>query len=277
MEPLEALRELFPRLAPTGVRTIEDGWDNLVLEVCGTYVFRFPRRPEVVEWVEREIALLPGLAERLPVSVPRFEFVGRNGVRFVGYRKLPGSPAVSGLNAGTGEDLGRFLRALHAIPVADARAAGVPCFAPAEWRDRYERFGADLRERVVPLLSREERRRAKLLLSSIASLEFQPALVHADLGPAHVLCTDGRVTGVIDWSDARFGDPALDLAWCLHGTPAVVAERVAQVYDVDDGARERSLFYRRLGPWYEVVHGLDTGAERFVRSGLDGVRARLPS
>jgi hypothetical protein len=48
------------------------------------------------------------------------------------------------------------------------------------------------------------------------------------------------------------------------------------VYGVDGALRERALFHHRLGPWYEVVHGLDTGEERFVRSGLEGVRARLP-
>lgn len=102
-------------------------------------------------------------------------------------------------------------------------------------------------------------------------------LVHGDLGPEHVLCRDGRLIGVIDWSDACVGDPALDLAWCLHGTPPPVASAVARVYGVvDAAARERSLFYHRLGPWYEVSYGLDTGRERFVRSGLEGVRARLP-
>ena len=102
-------------------------------------------------------------------------------------------------------------------------------------------------------------------------------LVHADLGPDHVLCRDGRVVGVIDWSDARIGDPALDLAWCLNGTPEAVSEAVGRVYGVDGATRERSLFYHRLGPWYEVAYGLDTGQQHFVRRGLEGVRSRLPA
>lgn len=102
-------------------------------------------------------------------------------------------------------------------------------------------------------------------------------LLHADLGPEHVLCRDGRVVGVIDWSDARVGDAALDLAWCLNGTPTEIADAAAGTYGVDAELRERSLFYHRLGPWYEVIYGLETGQHRFVASGVEGVRARLPT
>jgi aminoglycoside phosphotransferase (APT) family kinase protein len=84
------------------------------------------------------------------------------------------------------------------------------------------------------------------------------------------------VVGVIDWSDARVGDAALDLGWCLNGTPPEVAEAVARAYGVDSDLRERSLFYHRLGPWYEAVYGLETGEKRFVASGIEGVRSRLP-
>jgi aminoglycoside phosphotransferase (APT) family kinase protein len=275
MEPLEVLRAEIPTLDLRDARTVGDGWDSFVVEVGGN-VFRFPRRPEVETWLEREAALLPELAPTLPVAVPHFAHVGRAGVPYVGYRKIEGLPAVSGIDECTGEDLGLFLVALHAFPVDRARELGVPCFEPREWRGRLHRFVSALRARVVPLLEPGERERAEALFARVERLEFVPALVHADLGPEHVLCRGGRVVGVIDWSDARVGDPAIDLAWCLHGTPDAVASAVARVYGVDEALRERALFYHCLGPWHEVVHGLDTGEQRFVRSGLDGVRTRLP-
>ena len=275
MELVEVLRERHPELDVRDVRTIEDGWDSLVLEIDG-YIFRFPRRPEVVAWVEREIAFLPELAPTLPVEVPRFEYVGRDGVAYVGYRKLDGAPATPGLDEQSGVDLGRTLVALHAFPIERAGALGVPFFDPAAWREHFERFCTDLRTRVGPLLEPGERLRAESLFAQVAGFDFVPVLVHGDLGPEHVLCRDGRVVGMIDWSDARIGDPALDLAWCMNGTPDAVASAVAQVYGADAATCERSLFYHRLGPWHEVVYGLDTEQERFVVSGLDGVRSRLP-
>jgi aminoglycoside phosphotransferase (APT) family kinase protein len=38
------------------------------------------------------------------------------------------------------------------------------------------------------------------------------AVCHGDLHPLNVLMNDGRVSGVIDWADARIGDPAYDVA-----------------------------------------------------------------
>jgi aminoglycoside phosphotransferase (APT) family kinase protein len=276
MQPVEVLRARFPALDVRELRTIEDGWDSLVLEVNGEYVFRFPHRPEVETAVEREASLLPELAAVLPVAVPRFEFVARNGLVCVGYRKLLGEPASRGLPRGAAEDLGRFLAALHAFPAERARALGVPYFDPDAWREHFEVFCADLRERVVPLLARDERARAEELFSEVGGLDFDPVLVHGDLGPEHVLVRDGRLAGVIDWSDARIGDAALDFAWCVNQAAGAAADAVAQAYGLDGRTRERSRFYNRLGPWHEVVYGLDTGQERFVASGVEGIRSRLP-
>jgi aminoglycoside phosphotransferase (APT) family kinase protein len=276
VEPTDVLRTHFPHFEFRGVRVVEDGWDSVVLEVDGEWMFRLPRRREVERWMESEIALLPELAATLPVAVPRFEFIGRDGIVCVGYRKLAGSPATAGLDERTGSDLGRFLSALHGFSDERARALGVPYFDPPAWRDRFRDLCDDFRRRVFPLLESSARRRAGRVFASVPELDFVPVLLHGDLGPEHILCRDGRVTGVIDWSDARVGDAALDLAWCLNGTPPRVASAVARAYGVSGDDRERSLFYHRLGPWHEVVYGLETRHERFVASGLEGVRARLP-
>jgi hypothetical protein len=38
---------------------------------------------------------------------------------------------------------------------------------------------------------------------------FDAVLLHADLGPEHVLRRGSELIGVLDWSNARIGDPAL--------------------------------------------------------------------
>ena len=38
------------------------------------------------------------------------------------------------------------------------------------------------------------------------------AVVHGDFGFDNLMCLDGRVTGVLDWAEARIGDPLYDLA-----------------------------------------------------------------
>jgi aminoglycoside phosphotransferase (APT) family kinase protein len=82
-----------------------------------------------------------------------------------------------------------------------------------------------------------------------------------------MLVRGGRLAGVIDWSDARIGDPAIDYAWLLHSP--------FPDWDVDPELRRRARFYHRLGPWYEAHYGLFVGRPETVERGLAGIRDRL--
>ena len=270
------------------INEVTAGWDSYVLEVDGTWIFRFPRRSEVEEWLRKEIALLPELASWLPVRVPRFEFIGSGDTLFVGYRKIQGDNIDRCLvNAGRLDDLARrigdFLAALHAFPPASAAQLRVPGGDLEVWRSTELDFVEVLAERVLPLIAAPTESQARALLEDWAGVvqraSFEPVLVHADLGPAHILCDESGVSGVIDWSDARLADPALDLAWLLNGTDARFAAtllaRYCDLAVVDGGAGERARFYHLLGPWHEVLYGLDTKDDAFVRSGLAGVGTRL--
>jgi aminoglycoside phosphotransferase (APT) family kinase protein len=220
-------------------------------------VFRFPRRPGVEEALEIEIELLPTLAAALPVEVPAFEYVSREPL-FVGYRMIRGEPLVDEDSDG----VRAVLEALHALD-----PTGLP-LGRTDWVDAYRDQCAEFERLVFPLVDRDERRRAKQLFGEVETLAgFEPALLHADLGPDHLRVRDGRLSGVIDWADARLGDPALDYAWLLNVPFAD--------WDVDPDLRRRARFYHRLGPWYEAHYGLFTNQPPHVERGLAGIRDRL--
>ena len=242
--------------SPKTILEIDDGYDFEVAIVDDDWVFRFPRRAGVEEALEVEIVLLPALAPALPVSVPAFEHISREPL-FVGYRVIRGEPLVD-------EDAGgirAFLEALHAFDPA------LPVERP-DWVEAYSEQCAEFERLVLPLLDEERHPEAKRLFGEAETLvDFKPVLLHADLGPAHLLVRDGRLAGVIDWGDARVGDPALDYAWLLNGPFAD--------WDVDRDLRRRARFYHRLGPWYEAHYGLFTNRPAHVERGLAGIRDRL--
>jgi aminoglycoside phosphotransferase (APT) family kinase protein len=235
----------------------DEGWDFKVLILEDAWVLRTPRNAEAAENLAKEVRLLPSLASALPVEVPQFEQISRNP-DFVVYRLIRGEPL-----SGEAPDGARaFLDALHSF---DVGAIDVP---RPEWRDIYREHAEKWRRVVLPLLDGSERTTAEALLSEIETLTgFEPALVHCDLGPSHLLCRDGKLVGVIDWADAKLGDPAIDYAWLLN-VPF-------SDWDVDDELLRRARVYRRLGPWHEVEYGLRTEQPEFVESGLAGVRSRL--
>jgi len=246
---------------------IEDGWDSLVLELGGEWIVRVPRREGVRATLATEVRLLPKLAPGLPVPVPNFELVSDGAVA---YRKLHGRPLDPSREA-LGVQVGRFLAALHDFPVERARELGVP---EPPWRDTYERFTREVLDAAGPALGPEAEAMVAGHLEDDANFAFAPRLIHADLGPAHLLAAGDELTGVIDWGDVRIGDPALDFAWLLQQP---FAEAVLAAYgDHEPGLAQRALFYHRLGPWYELHYGLFYDRPDFVESGLAGARSRLP-
>jgi aminoglycoside phosphotransferase (APT) family kinase protein len=234
---------------------IDDGYDFKVAILDDAWVLRIPRRPGVVEALEREAALLPELAAALPVKVPRFELVSREPP-FVVYRLIEGRPLVDEDPDG----VRMFLETLHALE-SDV-------LPRAEWVAGYREQCAEFERLVLPLLDADEQRRSRALFAEAETLDgFEPCVIHADLGPEHLLVRDGVLHGVIDWGDARLGDPALDYAWLLNAP--------FPDWDVDDELRRRARFYHRLGPWHEAHYGLFTGRDAHVERGLAGIRARL--
>jgi aminoglycoside phosphotransferase (APT) family kinase protein len=242
---------------PETILEIDVGYDFEVAIVDEDWVFRFPRRSGVEEALELETLLLPALAPSLPVLVPSFEYVSHNPF-FVGYSVIRGEPLVDE----DGEGVRAFLDALHAF---DTR--GLPV-AAEDWVDAYRNQCAEFERLVFPALDSDRRTRARRLFGDVDTLSgFEPALLHADLGPEHLLVRDGRLVGVIDWGDTRIGDPALDYAWLLNGPFAD--------WEVDPDLRRRARFYHRLAPWYEAHYGLFTNQPANIERGVAGINERL--
>ncbi|MFE6778398.1 aminoglycoside phosphotransferase family protein [Streptomyces sp. NPDC057702] len=76
--------------------------------------------------------------------------------------------------------------------------------------------------------------------------ELAPCLGHFDLKGEHLLISDdGRVTGVLDWTDAALGDPAEDIAGLAIAVGAPVADRVAARAGHSPALRRRGLLLAR--------------------------------
>lgn len=267
---------------PAGVLTNNPyGWDHEVVAVAGQIV-RIPRRPDVEVVARSEARLLPLLAARLPVEVPvPLEVCPEHGS--MRYRAIAGTPAsqeeLASDPTATAERVAAFLWALRSVPPAAVRDTGIPDLSGPAWRTHYLDLTARFDEVVLPRLPAAHRPAGERLLAEVDALptDVSPCLVHGDLGPSHLLCDAGGLRGVIDWSDACLGDAAIDLVWLLHATPEPFSTALRHALRVDEAEAERARLYHRLGPWYEVEHGLRIDEPRYVASGVAGVVDRLPA
>jgi aminoglycoside phosphotransferase (APT) family kinase protein len=128
----EAIATVRPELASAPLVLHTRGWDSDAVEAGGR-IFKFPKRPEAVERLRLEARILALVGPRVPIRVPRMQlherptlFSEHEAIRgtiieTAGYEAL--SEAQKQAMA---EALAGFYAALHAIPVAEARAIAVP-------------------------------------------------------------------------------------------------------------------------------------------------------
>ena len=275
------LADHFPQLQVWAATEILEGWDSFVLEVNNEFIFRFPRGPLGKVQQQKEIALLSELSKALSLPIPQFEFI-HQGDRFeecaVGYRKIHGLPLSKELtsSAQVASHLGKFLFDLHNFPVNRAVQLNVPKFTGMSWRKKYLDFYTSVQENISSMMSPQVSKQMDGLwegfLDTQANFQFQPVLIHGDLGEDHILCDPRRgfISGIIDWGDAVIGDPALDFVGLLNVGGQTFAERVFHSYqgNIEPNFWEKISFYHQIIPFYEIQYGLLTRDKRYIQTGL---------
>lgn len=78
------------------------------------------------------------------------------------------------------------------------------------------------------------------------------ALVHGDFNPANFLYQDGRVTALIDWENARIGDPREDLGWMVAMDG--MSNTAVMSHPVDEGGF--LAYYNKLTGWNVTMEEL---------------------
>ncbi len=281
-EASTAIRRAFPELGDAPVRALAQGWSHWTF-AHGERVFRFPRTAADARLLSREIGLLPTLAPHLPAPVPVPRWVGSwRGRPFAGYPAIAGEAlrrgTLFGPNGATvARELGAFLSALHDFPPEQAaRTLDAPLPEtlpePHDWLESirmrvFPRLSATLRVAVDSGFQRYAR----------ARLATPPRLIHNDLGFVHILERAGHLTGVIDFTDADFGDPAADFAGILADGGWHAVDDVARFYSrpLGRGFHERVEFRYWTAPLHDILYGLKTGEERYVGLGRSGLAQRM--
>lgn len=172
------------------------------------------------------------------------------------YRYLDGVPARGIVLSGAprerfARELAAFLGALHAVPVRQARAAGLP--AADYWHAVHLPLIEACRQHLGARLATAVDRLAETLTPMLA--RAPQVLVHGDISGTHTLLgAGGALAGVIDFGFAAIGDPALDLAGVLNDRSRAFLGRVVAHYPrpLDLEALTRAEVYIALAPLFTL-------------------------
>jgi aminoglycoside phosphotransferase (APT) family kinase protein len=276
----------FPELHPLEIEIKGEGWDNVVLQINHEYLFRFPRRKLAVELLENEGLVLPKIRNRLPLSIPELIFRGQPDNEFpwpfLGYRHLEGTTAC---RAHLSEQeriemaptLATFLSTLHKISEQEAIELGaVP--------DRLGRL--DVIKRIPQMADYLSKLKDLNLFPDLDSLHAimeqskscvdtgSKTLVHGDLYVRHLLIGSNRtLTGIIDWGDVHFGNPAVDLSVIFTVLPPHAHKLFFDVYgEISNETWLLARFRSLVSGFVTTVYAHSIGDTDLLQEGLIGLR-----
>lgn len=232
-----------PDLGALPIVPLAGGWDNRSFRLGERLIARLPSADRYVAGAEKECRVLPYLAGRFTLPVPRLVASFAAGPDFPRpwaiLEWIDGDTAegVSGAEqSALARDLAAFLRVLHAVDPADGPPPGVHSFGRGGPLSVYD---AEMRW-ALPRLGAREAATAAIWARALASpFVGSPLWLHGDLHPGNLLVHDGRLAAVIDWGLAAVGDPAVDLSVAWRWFDADARHAFRQALPMDAGAWAR--------------------------------------
>ena len=270
------LREIAEGMGLRPGALADSGGDFLVLHATdaegAAWILRQPRRAWALKRMGPERALLGLVAGHVPVPVPRWR---PDVAEIAVYRALPGESPDEPSDEYF-DDVARFLAALHAIPLEEAARTGVEVRTPGAIRETIAR--------------KIHRARTELGLSSALWRHWQQWLedstwpprsvvAHADICPSNTLVHNGKLSGVIDWTDSLVGDPAADFRRLVgrFGRLGELLNAYARHGGVTWPGMRRHIEERiRMAPVDSGLYGIDSGQDRYVRTAVERLALLRP-
>lgn len=273
-----ALGDQFPELALRTIDYLGSGWDYDAYLVDRRLAVRFPRRAEVAERLDQEAAILrlvrsslecglpmPEIAtpesavpDIVPaeIAVPEIIMRGQGSTHFphafFGHVFIPGVAAdnpAAHASTDLAVDLAQALTLIHSITPESASAIGIgneeEC-CKTRFSDTF-----DCVQKADGIRDFMPDAYAWLLGRPPVPRDYPgpPRFIHHDFSLRHILIDrgTGRLSGIIDWSDAALGDPALDFVSLVLWRGWDFTDSVIRLYRpaLDDGFRDRLRFLAR--------------------------------
>ncbi|QCV56718.1 phosphotransferase [Thermoactinomyces vulgaris] len=276
------------------------GWDNLVIVINDSWIFRFPRNSKVQKRLLVEKQLLDHIKDLfrdLDVEVPRYQLLYDSADELpvcCFYPMIKGAPLsrkrLQALSPPSSRKaahvLGDALALLHSINVSQLQFHGL---LPEQTEDDWKSHWSDIKLKVLPLLTEREQYQVRHLFENFfeewSVADLPKTLIHGDLSHSHILFSEEqqRITGIIDFGDAKIGDPAYDfsgLYWDYgnHFLLQVLDQynRHTQLpYDTYELYRRVSTFYGKRQIFYDILHGLENNSPSYVKRNLQVLRQSL--
>lgn len=224
--------------------------------------------------------LSAGVRDRLPFAVPHTLAAGTIGKRrVVVTEEVRGNPLASLKDPRPAlPSLAVALAAIHNLPTSIVTRNVIPTLSSLDCL----RDAAGLIDRAhqttkvpAPLLDRWD-----AAIEDTGLWQFAPTITHGSLDFDAIVVDELGVSGIINWSSARVGDPASDLFRLVGRVAASTADEFLETYQHqrplhDPRIVHRARFLAELDIARWLVHGFDTNDESVIADAVGMLTALL--
>jgi aminoglycoside 2''-phosphotransferase len=222
-EMLQFIQKSIPDLKIHKAESYDSGWDNDILIVNSKIVFRFPKSEVIAAKLKMEGKVLRLLKSKNPIlQIPEYEYLYEGSkIKCVKYTFIEGKDLSECYDnklphcQDNAKSIGDFLTKLHSINLADITGTNIKNIHTLKyWRNLYDKVRND----IYPFLNDHQQREIssffECFLEKYPKTTFSKVIIHGDLTVSNMIYCEnkGRISGIIDFTDAQLGDPAFDFA-----------------------------------------------------------------
>lgn len=268
---IQKIKVEFPDIQYSNAKLITHGWDNEVVILDNTFIFRFPRNNEYQDRFKVEVRLLEYLKDKVNVAIPEYAYISQDKT-WGGHYMIQGEELQAELFQTQSDnvkekivkDLANFLTVIHKTPKEVVQEMGISTgddysWSPSHVREIYE----GVKSKLYPILRTEEISWIDYQFNHYFSLrsEINQALVHSDLNGDHIFFDEkqGKISGIIDFANVYYADSAVDFSRLLDYGEDFMRKVIDQYQGFKDEDLVQRAKFRRLigavGNMLRIIHG----------------------
>jgi|SRR6185437_15952050 len=270
---INSIQKDFPNFNISSIQKIGEGDNSKAFSVNEEYVFRFPKSKEAKVQMQREIVALPIIKPYLNVQIPEFKFIPPNN-NYAGHKIIHGTPLTAeiynSLKKKTRESIqhsiGNFLLQLHHIDLSLLKDCNLETM---NLKEEYAENFEEAQNFIYPDISKTKRKTITQLftnyLGDAENFKYAQALIHGDFSKDHILIDTANqhpperairagITGIIDFGDIAFGDPAYDFMYLLDEFGEDFLHGIFKIYKPPDKNKlMRKLIFFSLANKVQII------------------------
>ncbi|MBS4192018.1 aminoglycoside phosphotransferase family protein [Bacillus sp. FJAT-49705] len=269
-EKVDFIQKAFPTLKMNEIMENHRGWDNDIIMINHSDVFRFPKNEKIASKIEIEKQLLDLLSEKEPLlSIPAYKLLNDKNKRLIctRHKYIEGLPMIQchdQINENeTAILLGDFLTKLHSI---EYKKTGLTTIHTSSY---WNEFYSSIKKEAFPFLNQAEKNNINHLFNrffkTFSNMEINKCVIHGDLTGANMIyhAEQNKLTGIIDFTDAQISDPAFDFAGIYWDFGAAFTKKVLSHYEgqenIDSIFHRVSSFYGLQPIFHELLYSIKNG------------------